>query len=333
MALIIPYFIPHQGCPHTCLFCNQTSITGTGKAGTARDIAPEIERWLPRKKANEKAELAFYGGSFTCLPASVQERYLRQVMPYIEGGEVSSIRLSTRPDCLSHDICRMLKKYRVKTVELGLQSMDDAVLCAAARGHSSQHGRNALTLLKKYGFQTGVQLLPGLPLETRASFIKGVKEIASLAPDMVRLYPAVVLKNSGLENEYKANRYRPLSLAQAVVWSLRAKEILEEKNIRVIRIGLQHSDDLAENYVAGPHHPAMGELVEARRWFKRARSALAACPDGKKLAAVISHRDLSAFNGPKKYNLTRLARLNLIDKLQLTVDKTMKRGNFKYVVC
>ncbi len=333
MAFIIPYFISHQGCPHTCLFCNQVGITGVAKnRATGGDCAAEIETWLVRNKEDQPVQLAFYGGSFTCLPEEVQRRYFEQVVPYIERGQIQSIRLSTRPDCINKDICLLLKKYRVETVELGVQSMDDRVLETSLRGHTSQHSRDAIAMLKDFGFTVGVQLLPGLPVETRRSFLRGVRELAALAPAMVRLYPALVLKNSGLERKYRQKKYQPLSLNQAVVWSLKAKEIFEQAKVTVIRVGLQHSTELEENYIAGPHHPAMGELIESRRWFKTIRAVLSACPTGKKVVATIAQKDLSAFNGLRKCNLKRLQELSLIDKLEISLDSSMERGRLKYVV-
>lgn len=333
MPFIIPYFISHQGCPHTCLFCNQVGLTGVPRSkDSVSDCADEIETWLSRKQDNSPVQLAFYGGSFTCLPEEIQHGYFQQVAPYIERGQIQSIRLSTRPDCINPEVCLLLKKYQVETVELGVQSMDDNVLTQSLRGHTSQHSRDAIVMLKDFGFKVGVQLLPGLPFETRRSFIRGVKELAELCPDMVRLYPALVLKKSGLERKYRQQEYRPLSLNAAVVWTLKAKDIFEQANITVIRVGLQHSAELEENYVAGPHHPAMGELIESRRWFKRIRAVLSACPAGKKVVATIAQKDLSAFNGQQKGNLRRLQELDLINKLEILLDNSMERGRMEYVV-
>jgi len=205
-VLIIPYFIQHRGCPHRCLFCNQKAIAGTE---TSADIEPEddlrdcVERWLGRSKAKENIQVAFFGGSFTCLDQTLQRRLLEGVQPYIRAGSVNSIRLSTRPDCLSEDICEFLLSYGVRTVELGVQSMADAVLQQSNRGHSSEDSRKALRLLTSYHFEVGVQLMPGLPGETTNSFLKGVRDIISLQPNFVRLYPTLVIKHTELAELYE----------------------------------------------------------------------------------------------------------------------------------
>ncbi len=334
MALIIPYFIPHLGCPHQCLFCNQHAITGIGSKENEpqEDLLQVLETWLPRKKNGQEVQLAFYGGSFTCLPERVMVKFLSATSPFLKSGEIQSIRLSTRPDCISSEICLLLKKYGVKTVELGVQSMDDNVLDKSQRGHSSNDCVLAIKELQEHGFQVGVQLLPGLPEETSYSFIQGVRKIIELKPSFIRLYPALVVKGSGLEDLYNEKKYIPLSLNQAIAWTSKAKGLFEEENISVIRMGLQHSSALESEYVAGPHHPAFGELVASRKWFKKIRKILSSCPIDKKMVVRIAEKDLSAFNTPKKINIKRLEALHLARRMDLQVEQNLKRGTLEYAV-
>ncbi len=331
MAFIIPFFIPHQGCPHTCLFCNQHSITGKTSDEENSTVDEVMAQWLPRKKG-EDAQLAFYGGSFSCLPEHVQDRYLNQAAPYLENGSIDSIRISTRPDCIDDKICQRLWRGGVRTIELGIQSMDEAVLETALRGHTSEDSRRAMLCLRRYEFTMGVQLLPGLPGESWRSFSRTVDEIISYKPAMVRLYPALVIRGSGLERRYNKREYKPLSLNKAVAWSLAAKKRFEENGIRVIRIGLQHSADLEKSYIAGPHHPAMGELVESRSWFKRLRRMLSDIPQQTTIQLHVSPQDISAINGRKRANLERLETLGLLRRVTFVQDKEIERGKVSYVV-
>ncbi len=334
MAFIIPYFISHMGCPHQCLFCNQKAITfvSPSEDSIVDTLNSEIELWLTRNSKKQEVQLAFYGGSFTCLPQSTEEKYLKVVFNYIEDGLIDSIRLSTRPDCINDEICELLKGYGVKTVELGVQSMDDEVLKKSVRGHDSKDSESAIKKLKAYGFEVGVQLLPGLPGETSYSFISGVKKIIECSPKFVRLYPALVMKHSGLEKLYGQKKYKPLSLTKAVVWTGKAKILFESAQVQVIRMGLQHSESLEKELVAGPYHPAFGELVESRKWFRRTRKILLSCPADKKVTICISDKDLSAFNGPKKVNFKRLQQLNLAEKIELQLDSELSRGSLEYVI-
>ena len=330
--LVIPVFIPHQGCPHQCLFCNQNSITGRTSGGEVVEIEQTITAWLGRAGGRSGVQVAFYGGSFTCLPRGRQEELLGAVQPFLARGDVTCIRLSTRPDCLDAEICAFLKERGVAIVELGAQSLDDTVLRISQRGHTARDCSLAVGLLQDAGIEVGIQLMPGLPGESGPSFFKGVREVVGLAPAFVRLYPVLVVGHSGLAEMYRLGNYRPLTLNRAVALCRQAKQMFAQAGIRVVRIGLQPSASLEKELLAGPYHPAFGELVAARDWFRRTRALLVGCPADRRLTITLSPRDLSAFVGPKRMNISRLAQLGLADRLVVETTKEMKRGTLTYVV-
>ena len=330
--LVIPVFIPHRGCPHQCLFCNQNAITGRTADGVPQEIERTITTWLTRSHSRTGVQVAFYGGSFTCLPEGKQEQMLGAVQPFLRRGDVHCIRLSTRPDCVDSESCAFLKRMGVAIVELGLQSLDDDVLLRSRRGHTAEDCRRAVRVLKEAGIEVGVQLMPGLPGESGPSFFNGVRAVIDLAPAFVRLYPALVVNHSGLAEMYRLGDYRPLSLNRAVALCRRAKELFVRAGIRVVRVGLQPSATLEQELLAGPYHPAFGELVAARDWFRRIRALFAGSPAEGKLTVQISERDLSAFLGPKRMNMQRLAQLGLAERLLLETKKEMTRGTLTYVV-
>ncbi|MDP3695316.1 MAG: radical SAM protein [Desulfocapsaceae bacterium] len=354
MPLVIPIFIPHQGCPQQCLFCNQHSITGEreGRVDVAMQVAATIREWLlrPRRQAQARdgqvsdpagrlrvlpvpqVQVAFFGGSFTCLPRARQEELLAEIQPFLASGQVGCIRLSTRPDCVDREVCSFLLSHGVRIVELGVQSLDDRVLQASRRGHDADDSRRAVALLQEAGMEVGIQLLPGLPLETTGSFLRTVREVVTLAPAFVRLYPVLVVEHAGLAEMYRRGEYRPLSMNRALALTCRAKEILTAASIRVVRIGLQPSAALERELLAGPYHPAFGELVASRIWLKKIRPLLASCPIGKRVTIQISPRDLSAVIGMKRLNMQRFERLGLADRLEITTDNEMKRGTLLYAV-
>ncbi len=296
------------------------------------EIDATITSWLARAKPGRRVQVAFYGGSFTCLPLDQQERMLGAVRPYLAHGDVHGLRLSTRPDCLDAEICTFLQEMGVETVELGVQSLDNAVLEKARRGHTALDCRRAVSLLQKAGIEVGIQLMPGLPGENTRSFFRGVREVVTLAPAFVRLYPVLIVNNSGLAEMYRLGQYRPLSLNRALALTRRAKEMLASAGIRIIRIGLQPSTSLERELVAGPYHPAFGELVAARDWFLRTRRLLATIPAESLVTIRISSRDLSAFVGPRRSNMKRLEGLGLADRLIVKTDKERERGTLTYVV-
>ena len=334
MPFVIPYFIAHQGCPHQCLFCNQQAITGEkfSVADIHGDITAVIQQWLGYRKEKGTTHFAFYGGSFTCLPQELQLMMLEAVSPWVKSGDIDLIRLSTRPDCINEGTCELLKKHGVGIVELGVQSLDDKVLQASRRGHDSRDCQNAVAFLHESRFQVGVQLMPGLPEESRLSFMKTVHQAIALKPDFVRIYPVVVVRGSGLAEKYGSNEYTPLSLGMATVLAAWARRRFTENDIRVVRMGLQPSESLEQNVMAGPYHPAFGEMVMAREWFKRTRRLLAVNGE-KKIRLTISSRDLSCFNGVNRVNRLRLEELGLAKRFEVAVDKNLQRGSMHYVVC
>ena len=338
MSLIIPIFISQRGCPCHCLFCDQRVIAGLTD-NAAPDVAAEIETWLGRSRQGSReclpknpTQVAFYGGSFTCLPWEEQEKLLAQAKPYLEDDRIASIRLSTRPDCCAAADLTRLRPWGVTTIELGVQSMDERVLTLARRGHTAADSRRAIATIKELGFTCGVQLLPGLPGETWSSFLATVKEIIALGPAMVRLYPALVLAGSGLADWYVAGRYRPLSLSKTIAWLARAKRLFDAAGIPVIRYGLPPSRELARATVAGPYHPALGEMVAQRLWFRELRLRLSALTAGQRLTIFISPRDLSQLSGQRRGNLIRLEQLGLSQRLNIVAEPLRLKGSVEYAV-
>ena len=331
--LVIPIFIAHQGCPHLCIFCDQHTITGhsvleDGPVSPAT-VKETIDQWLehPRKKQRNDVQVAFYGGSFTGLPMERQKDLLDAVKSYIDNGQVNSIRISTRPDYIDENIVAFLQEHSVSIVELGIQSLDLSVLEASARGHSVEQSVSAIHLLKAKGFTVGAQLMCGLPQDSTSKLLATTKRVAVLAPDFVRIYPALVIKGSELEKLYLDGSYAPLSLLKAVALTCRMKNIFAEHHIKVVRMGLQPSQELEKKVVAGPYHPAFGELVIARALFKQTRKLLGVTVHNRQRRLSLAAADESAFRGPGNVSMKRLAGLGLLDGVELVFDKDQARNS------
>lgn len=327
MPLIIPLFIPHEGCPHRCLFCNQHSISSQNQPPIAgAEVVATIREWLVRAKPERRAlaQVAFYGGSFTGLPAARQTELLTAVQPFLHRGEVQAIRLSTRPDYIDQGRLALLISHGVTTVELGVQSCDDRVLRQAGRGHSTADSLRASRLIREQGLQLGWQLMPGLPGEDGRSLRRTVAATLQTRPDFVRIYPALVLRGSGLERLYHHGGYRPLSLGWAVVLAAFMNKRFDDQGIGVVRMGLQSSATLEQDLVAGPWHPAFGELVKARLMLQQVRRILARTK-ADQVTLVINDRDQSIFRGPGSANLLRLQELGLSKRFTLRLDPDQPR--------
>ena len=261
---IIPIFIPHAGCPHQCVFCNQKTISGQMTAAF-EGAKEQINKWLERVKPSVENEAAFYGGSFTGLDITLQKELLALTDELLARKVIGSVRLSTRPDYIDEERLELLRAHGVKLVELGVQSLDNEVLAAAERGHTSEQVVNAVTLLKKYGFKVGVQLMVGMPKQDFASVKATVEKVLALKPDIARIYPLLVIKGTPLAKSYDAGEFEPLRLEEAVEQAAYMYQHLSEAGVKIIRVGLQPDDELCAegNILAGPFHPSMGELVQS----------------------------------------------------------------------
>ena len=270
---MIPFFIPHVGCPHVCTFCNQSRITETVGIGhlTPEYIASTIKDYVGDSKNDKFWEVCFYGGSFSAIDQKLQKQLLKPAYEALQSGLIDSIRCSTRPDAVSDGQLELLCSLGMKTIELGVQSMDDTVLSLAKRGHTSDDVKLAVKQLRKFGFTVGLQLLPGLLGDSWETIIQTAVEITALQPDFVRIYPVLVIDHTELAEQYKSGIYEPLSLELALQYCVFLKTWFESHHITVIRIGLQSTEELdtGTSLLAGPYEPAMGELVSNEQWRQR----------------------------------------------------------------
>ncbi len=333
---IIPIFVPHLGCLNDCIFCNQKSISGQKERMTKEEAKKIIEDYLENIK-NEEAvvEIAFYGGSFTAIEEELQEELLQTAYQFIEEGKVESIRISTRPDAINKEILKRLKKYKVKTIELGVQSANDYILKRANRGHTFQDVKKASKMIRWNGFKLGHQMMVGLPESTRIDEINTAKALIKLKPKMIRIYPVLVVKNTKLEEEYKQGKYEPVPLVQAVEVCKELVRMFADKKIEIIRVGLQNTDEIAEpeskesEVVAGPYHPAFRQLVESALWYDAVVGKIKKLNvKVKEVEVTVNPIDSNNVIGHKKENVLKLKDTYDVD-LILKQDETIKQGKSK----
>ena len=301
----IALFIPDEGCPHRCSFCNQKTITGTSKRPQPNDVISACETALNGKKDVSGGEIAFFGGSFTAIERGYMLSLLKCAKSYLDRGLFKGIRISTRPDCIDDSILALLKEYKVTSIELGCQSMDDEVLFLNERGHTAAQCESACCLVREYGFELGVQMMTGLFGDTDEKALETAERLIALRPDTARIYPTVVLKNTALERLYAEGRYRAQTLEEAVALCSRLLKMFTQGGVKVIRLGLHSGGGVEENYVAGAYHPAFREKCESRLYRENIEKLLSENRVQKGEATVfVSPRYLSQAKGQKKENIT-----------------------------
>lgn len=301
---IIPVFIPHLGCPHDCVFCNQKRISGSLLPACPGNVTEAIEAGLEK---TEKAQLAFYGGSFTAVDPAYQEELLSAAQPFLEDGTLASIRLSTRPDAIDDTVIARLKRYRVSTVELGAQSMVDEVLYASGRGHTAAETEAAAKKLKAAGFTLILQMMTGLPGADEEKDRETARRIAALKPDGVRIYPTVIVENTELCDLWRAGAYKEHTVADAVALCADILPLFRAAGIPVIRLGLNPTEELSGGAaVGGAYHPALGELVRSEILRREASSLLREVPEGASVVLGVAPERVSAMTGQHRRNIAAL---------------------------
>ena len=271
----IPVFIPHLGCPNTCVFCNQRSISGK-QSFAPESVREEIDAALATIPCDAEVEIAYFGGSFTGIDRELMIYLLELARSYVderrEGcARVVGIRMSTRPDYINDEIMDILSRYPVKTVELGLQSMSDRVLAASKRGHTSRDAENACKMIVDAGYSLIGQMMIGLPESTLEDELYTARKICDMGAAGARIYPTVVFHGTELAEMVRKGEYPMLSVDDAVERSKEALKIFESRGVECIRIGLCASDNLgdASHVMGGANHPSLGELVMGEAYFDR----------------------------------------------------------------
>ena len=317
-AYIVPVFVPHWGCPHACVFCNQRRISGANKPASAGDVKNAIQQAAAFLPKGGKRQLAFYGGSFTAIPVSDQEALLSAAKEALDRGEIDAVRLSTRPDAIDDTVLERLKAYGVETVELGAQSMDDAVLRLTERGHTAQDVERASRLIKAAGFRLILQMMTGLPGATDESDIETARRLVALRPDGVRVYPTVIVRDTALFDLWQAGEYREQTVEDAVRICAKIVPLFEAAGIPIIRLGLNPTEELSGGAaVGGAYHPALGELVKSRIMLKKARALLQGIEPGSRVTLEVGRGKTSQMAGQHRENLRRLTEEYALTNLKI----------------
>lgn len=328
---IIPVFVPHLGCPNDCVFCNQRRISGAAVPATAGDVrrAVEAAAALPANGGGGR-QLAFYGGSFTAIPAAEQEELLAAAQPYLADGTINSIRLSTRPDAIDGEVLARLRRFGVQTVEIGAQSMSDRVLALSGRGHTAADVESASQQIKAAGFRLILQMMTGLPGSDDDSDVETAERIAALGPDGARVYPTVIVRDTALYDLWREGRYREHTVEDAVRVCARILPVFEARGIPVIRLGLNPTEELSGGQAAGgAYHPALGELVKARLMRDRAEELLSGAGRGEMAVLLVNPRLMSQAVGQHGANREWLKGKFALKELKFRPDagaETIKLG-------
>lgn len=304
----IPIFIPHLGCPHDCVFCNQKKISGHAKFDPDT-VIPEIEEALSTMRDGEKPEIAFFGGSFTGIDRDVMTGLLDIAEDYVRQGKVSGIRMSTRPDYINDEILDILGAYTVLAIELGLQSFDSRVLELSERGHTALCSVNACNAIRKRGIPLVGQMMIGLPGADVEAEKETARMIVSLGCIAARVYPTVVFRGTKLCAMAERGDYTPISDVDAIERTKEVLKILIPAGVTLLRIGLCSNEDIRDPATvhSGATHPAIGELCIGEYYYDIIRGEICGRSEcGEVLTVHVPQADVGKAVGQRRKNSLRL---------------------------
>ncbi len=323
MGANISIFVPHNGCPNMCSFCNQFAITSHVYQPSAADVDDAVNIAVNSMGDRCKdSEIAFFGGSFTAIERSYMIEILSAAYKYICSGTVKGIRVSTRPDAINNDILDVLERYGVTTIELGAQSMNDEVLLANKRGHTCEDVIKASKLIKNRGFALGLQMMTGLYLDDDNGALSTCEQFIALKPDCVRIYPTIVLKDTLLADYFNQKIYSPQTVENAVNLCGQLLKRFNYANIPVIRIGLHTINE--DDYIAGPWHPAFGELCEGQLAYLELKEQIKSCG---RFNVFVHPSKVSKTIGHKRCNILKFEEDSIF--ISVKADDCLKKYEFR----
>ena len=202
-----------------CIFCNET---GSGDfaihRGSITDQLQEAKKWVEKKNKGGKYMAYFQSFTNTYAQAEVlRSRYLEAIAPE----EIVGLAIGTRPDCLGEDVMEVLREVnRIKpvTVELGLQTIHEPSVQYIRRGYVNQMYFDAVKRLKKADIEVVTHIILGLPGETMEMAAQTTRAAVEAGTDGVKFHLLHVLKNTDLEKDYLAGKFRCLSLGEYGDW-------------------------------------------------------------------------------------------------------------------
>ena len=326
----VAFFVPMVGCPHRCSFCDQNSITGESRVPTPEEVDKTLKKAARELHGfSEKAEIAFFGGSFTMIPRDLMLSLLSVAKKWIDRKAFSGIRISTRPDSIDGEDLSVLREYGVTSIELGAQSCNNAVLEKNRRGHTFEDTQKASQLIKDAGFSLGLQMMTGMPGSTKEDDILTAARFAALKPDTMRIYPTLVLKNTLMAKWFENGEYLPQTVEEAAAECAELLDIFELYKINVIRLGLHAEGSLEENLLAGPYHPAFREICESLRFRKKIAPMLTRLPKGSYILKV-APSEVSKCSGQHKSNVEHW--LSLGYAVRIVPDNNLNPGDFEVMM-
>jgi elongator complex protein 3 len=269
---IVAVMTSPETCPHgKCIPCpggpeNQTPQSYTGQEPAAlRASLNNYDPYLQTKNRihqlqtighpTDKTDLIIMGGTFTARTPYYQNWFIKRcfdainktISPNLKDAQQYNetapqrcigITIETRPDWFRLNHIDQSLTYGATRVELGVQTINDSQLTAINRGHTVTDTILATQTAKNAGFKICYHIMPGLPNSTPQMDLEMVKTIFTnqrFQPDMLKIYPTLIIENTELNNQWKQGTYHPMTTPQSIQLIAKMKTYIPEW-VRIQRI-------------------------------------------------------------------------------------------------
>ena len=318
--MVVPVFLPHIGCTERCIYCHQGYITEIRE----EDLKARIEKALGGRE--EPCEVGLFGGNIFGIEPVFLERIFSCFDDYRD--VISGFRISTKPLPLREETISILKRNRVKIIELGTPTFNNEILAAMNRGHTVQDLFHAFDRLDREGFRLALQFMVGLPGERQGDIDETVRNMVVLHPLYIRIYPLVVLRNTPLYEIYKSGRFVPVSFEDALNRAVLIYVSALRNGIDVANVGLTDNELVRDMVAGGFYHPAYGFLVQSRVFLFAVECALEKLAMPGEATVILHKNDIPLLVGHKRENMSKFAAKGLKIRWEATGSE---RGSFEIV--
>ena len=287
-----PYACPHGRCtycPGGIEFNTPNSYTGKEPVAISsikNHYDPNIQI---TSKLNQlqifghdatKIELVIVGGTFLFMPKDYQQNFIKSCYDALNGFSSSNLEIAmknnqmaknrnvgftieTKPDYCKREHVDLMLSYGVTRVEIGVQSLHESVYKIVNRGHDYNDVLDSFQISKDAGYKIVAHMMPGLPTMTPNEDINDFKKLfndSDLKPDMLKIYPSLVLENTPLYNDYVKKKYKPYTDEEMLSVLIEAKKMVP-KWVRIMRV----QREITPNEIhAGPKLGNLRQIVQKR---------------------------------------------------------------------
>lgn len=284
-----PYACPHGRCtycPGGVEFNTPNSYTGKepstinaieNKYDPKKQILSKLEKLLAYGHDVTKLELVIVGGTFLFMPKDYQKNFIKSCYDALNGydsltldaakrnNEYAEVRnvgftIETKPDYCKKEHVDLMLDYGVTRIEIGVQSLQERVYKIVNRGHDLNDVVESFQISKDAGYKIVAHMMPGLPTMTPQDDISDFETLFSdprFKPDMLKIYPSLVLENTPLFQDYQDKKYKPYSEQDMIKVITEIKKIVPPW-VRIMRVQREIS---SKEIVAGPRFGNLRQLV------------------------------------------------------------------------